>query len=100
MNQNQLKQMMQQAQKMQKDMEKAHAEIQAKTFTASAGGVVEVEMTGDKKLTKVQIKPEVLEADEKEMVEEMIMLAVNNVLSEIEAETEKKLGAYTQGLPF
>ncbi|MGL4589456.1 MAG: YbaB/EbfC family nucleoid-associated protein [Mycoplasmatales bacterium] len=100
MNQNQLKQMMQQAQKMQKDMEKAQAEIESKTFKASAGGVVEVEMTGAKKLVGVNIKPEVLAADEKEMVEEMVMLAVNNVLSEIESETETKLGAFTQGLPF
>ena len=89
---------MKQAQKLQKDMLEAQNEINNKVFE-SKSSLVNVKMTGAKKLIEVKIEADTIESDDIEMLEDMIMVAVNDTLKQIETETEEKLGKYTQGMP-
>lgn len=86
--------MMQQAQKVQKDMMKTKNEIDEMTFI-SKQSMVEVEMKGNKKISKVKILVDSIEKDDIEMLEDMIMLAVNENVGAIDKETEKKLGKFS-----
>lgn len=85
--------MMQQAQKLQRDMLKIKQEIEEKTYT-SKQSLVEVEMKGNKKITKVTIDSDSLDKEDIEMLEDMIVLAVNQNISEIDKEQEQKLGKF------
>ena len=91
--------MLKQAQNLQKEMMKSQEEISKTTFTAE-NGLVKITMKGDKKLEKVEIaKDNALESDDIEMLEDMILVAVNDALSQIDKVTEEKMGKYTKGLP-
>lgn len=91
--------LMKQAQAMQKDMLNAKNEIDGKEFTAE-NGLVKVTLQGTKRITKVEItKENPLETDDIEMLEDMILVAVNDALKQIDDETEKKMGKYTKGMP-
>lgn len=85
--------MMQQAQKLQRDMMKSKEEIDSKTFT-SKQSLVEIEMKGNKEVTRVKINAEELSKDDIEMLEDMIMLAVNENVKNINKETEQKMGKF------
>ena len=85
-----LNQLMKQAQKMQEDMQKAKEELEATEFSSSAGGgMVEVVMLGNKHLKKVNFKKEIVDPEDVEMLEDLIMAAVNDCISKIEKEEEK-----------
>lgn len=84
--------LMQQAQKMQRDITKKKDELNKKSFTGSSE-LVEVVFTGDKKLVSVKIKEEISN-DDKEIIEDMFVIAVNDAMSKIDKETEEVLGAY------
>lgn len=88
-----LQAMMQQAQKLQRDMMKSKEEIDSKTFT-SKQSLVEIEMKGNKEVTRVKINAEELSKDDIEMLEDMIMLAVNENVKKINKETEQKMGKF------
>lgn len=90
--------MMKQAQKMQKDMLAAKEEIDSKVFTASSSFVT-VKVKGNKEIQEVKIDTDHLDKDDLEMLEDMITVAINNALKQIDEETEAKLGKYTQGMP-
>ncbi len=90
--------MMKQAQKMQKDMMNAKEEIDNMTFEGKSS-LVTVEMKGTKELTKVKIDAEAIESDEIEMLEDMIVVAVNEASKKIDQTTEDKMGKYTKGMP-
>ncbi len=90
--------MMKQAQKMQKDMMNAKEEIDNTTFEGKSSFVT-VEMKGSKELTKVKIEAETIESDEIEMLEDMILVAVNEASKKVDEMTEQKMGKYTQGMP-
>lgn len=101
MNPAQLQKMMKQAQKLQTEMQNAQAELERKEFTTSAGGnAVTVAMTGDKKIVSLSINPDVIDPEDKDMLEDMIKTAINNLTATIDQETETTMSAYTQGLPF
>lgn len=86
--------LMQQAQKMQRDMTKKKEELNKKTFVGSSE-LVEVTFTGDKKLVSVNIKQEGnLDEDDKEILQDMFVIAVNDAMKKIDKETENMLGAY------
>lgn len=89
---------MKQAQKLQKDMLEAQNEINTKVFE-SKSSLVSIKMTGSKKLVEVKIDADTIEKDDIEMLEDMIMVAINDTLKQIEKETEEKLGKYTQRMP-
>ena len=85
--------MMQQAQKIQRDMLKAKSEIDEKLFV-SKQSLVEVEMKGNKQITKIKITAETIDKEDIEMLEDMITIAVNENIKAIEKETENKLGKF------
>lgn len=77
-------QLMKQAQKMQADMERAKAEIQATEFeSVVGGGMVRVVMMGDRTVKAIDIKPEIIDPDDKEMLEDLILAGVNDALAQI-----------------
>lgn len=76
--------LMRQAQKMQEDMAKARKELDETEFSSSVGGgMVEVKMMGGRTLKSISIKPEVVDPDDVEMLEDLIVSAVNDVLGQI-----------------
>lgn len=84
-----LQNLMRQAQKMQEDMQKAKEELENKEFTASVGGgVVQVVMTGDRKVKNILIKPAVVDVDDIETLQDLIMAGVNDALGQIEKEEQ------------
>lgn len=85
--------MMQQAQKLQRDMMKAKNEIDEKKFT-STQGFLTIEMKGTKEVKSVKIDKENLDKDDIEMLEDLISLAVNDNVKKIEKETESKMGKF------
>ena len=83
-----MQQMMAQAQKMQRELKKAMAELAEKEFVVSKGGAVTVTVLGSKEIKSINIEVDAFDADNKEMVEDMIALAINEALEKIEAESE------------
>ncbi|MBV7389285.1 MULTISPECIES: YbaB/EbfC family nucleoid-associated protein [Enterococcus] len=92
--------MMKQMQKMQKDMTKAQDELNASIFTGSStNDLVKVTFTGDKKMQGIEINPELIDPEDPEMLQDMLVLAVNDAMSKINQVTESTMGKYTKGLP-
>ncbi len=92
--------MMKQVQKMQADMQKAQEELEQKEYTSVVGGgAVEITMTGKKSVTSVKIKPEVVNPDDVEMLEDLISAAVNDVISKIEADSSDTMQQITGSMP-
>lgn len=80
-----MQQLMRQAQKMQQDMQRARAELDEREFTSSVGGgMVELTMLGNKTVKSLSIKPEVIDPNDKEMLEDLIVSAFNDVIAKIE----------------
>ncbi len=92
-----MNQILKQAQAMQKDMMKAQEEVGKMTFTATKD-LVTVEVNGNRQVTKVILADDI-DTEDLEMLEDMILLATNDALSQAEAEMEKKLGKYSKGMP-
>lgn len=91
--------LMKQAQKMQKDMEKTQEELQSKTFEASAGGgAVTVVVTGKKELKEITIKPEVVDPEDVEMLQDLIMAAMNEAIRKAEEAVNGEMGKITGGM--
>ena len=86
--------MMQQAQKIQKDMMKEKKEIEEKTYIDTESFVT-VEMKGTKEIKKVSIDMDSLEKEDIEMLEDLICVAVNNNIKKIDKETESKMGRFS-----
>ena len=84
--------LMQQAQKMQKDMEKKQSELAKKEFVGISE-LVDITLTGDKKIVNVNIKIDgSLDEGDKEILQDMIVLAFNDAMKKIEEEQKKALG--------
>ncbi len=91
--------MLKQAQKMQEQMLKAQQEIEETVFEASAGGgMVTVKANGKKEVLEIKIKPEAVDPDDIEMLEDLCMVAVNDALSKADDLTRDKMGSLTGGL--
>ena len=91
--------MLKQAQKMQKDMEKMQEEIAAKEVEASVGGgAVVVKVTGAKSLVSIKINPDVVDSDDVEMLEDLILTAVNQALDAAEELSSSSMGKITGGM--
>lgn len=90
--------MLKQAQKLQKDMVKTQEEINAMVFEGKSS-LVTVKMDGTKKLLEAKIDAEELEKDDIEMLQDMIVIAVNDAIKQIDKVTEQKMGPYTKGIP-
>lgn len=95
-----MQKMLQQAQKMQAEMGKEQEELNNTEFTAqSGGGAVKVVLDGSKKFKSIEINPEVVDPDDVEMLQDMILAAVNAGIEEVEKVQEERMGKYTEGLP-
>lgn len=93
--------MMQQLQKLQKQMEEAQAKLADELVTATAGGgAIKVTMTGDQKCKSVVIDPELLKDADAEMLQDLVLSAVNMALNESRALQEKLMGPVAGGMPF
>ena len=91
--------MMKQAQKMQQEMLRMQAEQEAKTFTAKAGGgMVSATVNGKHELVNLEINPEAVDPDDVEMLQDMILAAVNEAMRTADAEAANNMSRLTGGL--
>jgi DNA-binding YbaB/EbfC family protein len=91
--------LMQQAQQMQDQMAKAQAELASETVEASAGGgMVTVRATGAGDIVGITIDPKAIDPDDPELLEDMVLAAVNEALRSAQSLAQSKLGAVTGGL--
>ncbi|MBQ3890240.1 MAG: YbaB/EbfC family nucleoid-associated protein [Lachnospiraceae bacterium] len=91
--------LMKQAQRMQRQMEESQKELETKEFTAKAGGgAVSVTVTGAKVVKSVEISKEVVDPDDVEMLQDLIVAATNEALSQVDEENSKVMGKMTGGL--
>ena len=90
--------MMKQAQKLQKDMLNAKEEIDNTDFEVTKS-FVSVKSKGNRKIESIKIDMESLEKDDIEMLEDLLQVAITELMNTIDKETEKKMGKYTQGMP-
>lgn len=91
--------MMKKAQEMQKNLQKAQDELKTTTVTGTAaGGAVEVTMSGQFDVTALKIKPEVVDADDVDTLQDVVMVAVNDAVRKVRDVTEAKMKSATDGL--
>ena len=91
--------LMKQAQRMQRQMEESQKELESAEFTAAAGGgAVEVTVTGKKEVTKIKLDPEAVDPEDVEMLEDVIMAAVNEALRKAEEASAANMAKLTGGL--
>lgn len=91
--------LMKQAQKLQKEMEEMQKNLETKEFEASVGGgAVVVKANGKKEVTSINIKPEVVDEDDVEMLEDLILSAVNEALRKADEESSNSMGKLTGGM--
>ena len=83
-----MQQMMAQAQKMQRELKKAMAALAEKEFVISKGGAVTVTVMGNKEVKSINIDKDAFDPENKEMIEDMIALAINEAIAQIEEEAE------------
>ena len=94
-----MKKMMKQAQKMQRDAAAAQQEIAAMTFETSAGGgMVKATATGEMAITDITIDPAAVDPEDVEMLQDMVMAAVNEALHTAEETRQSELGKLAPGM--
>ena len=94
-----MQQMMRQAQKMQQDLARVQQELEEKEVTASAGGgMVSVTVTGKKVVKAIEIKPEAVDPDDVEMLQDMIIAAVNEAMRAAETDSNNSMSKLAGGL--
>ena len=88
--------LMKQAQRMQRQLEEQQKALSEKEFTAKAGGgAVEVTVTGEKMLKAIQISPDAVDPEDVEMLQDMILAAVNEALGQVDAAMQSMMGGMT-----
>ena len=91
--------LMKQAQKMQRQMEEQAKEMETKEFTATAGGgAVEVTVSGTKKVLKVKLDEEAVDPDDVEMLEDLIVAAVNGAMDKVDEVSASAMSKFTGGM--
>lgn len=96
---NNMNQMMKQVKKMQEQMMKAQEELGTKTIEGTAGGgVVTVSINGHKKLLDIKIKPEAVDPEDIEMLQDLVLTAVNDALTKADDIANQDMGKYTGGM--
>ena len=88
--------LMQQAQRMQKELTKKKEELNKKVFNGKSE-LVDVEVSGERKVLSVKFKSDSFEKDDLEVLQDMVAIAMNDALAQIDKETESMLGAYGGG---
>lgn len=96
-----MNQMVRKAQKMQEDIGKIQEELAVKEFTKQVGGgAIELVMTGDKQLKSVTLKPEVVDPEDIEMLQDLIISGVNEILKEVDDYGAAEMEKVTGGVSF
>ena len=98
-----MQQMMAQAQKMQRELAKAQNELLEKEFSVSKGGAVTVKMLGSHEVVSIEIDEDALEPENKEMIQDLIALAINEIIETIEeekADINERITGRREGLGF
>jgi nucleoid-associated protein EbfC len=96
---NNMNQMMKQVKKMQEQMMKAQEELGTKSAEGTAGGgVVTVVVNGHKKVQSIVIKPEAVDPDDVEMLQDLVLTAVNDAMAKAEEMANKDMGRFTGGM--
>jgi DNA-binding YbaB/EbfC family protein len=99
MTMNNMNQMMKQVKKMQEQMMKAQEELGTKVIEGSAGGgVVTVTVNGHKKVQNIIIKPEAVDPEDVEMLQDLILTAINDALTKADELANKDMGKFTGGM--
>ena len=93
-----MQQMLMQAQKLQREMQKKQAELEEQEFTISKGGAVTVVVKGDKSVKSVSIDKDAMDPDNKDMVEELIALAINEAIDQIKAKEAEISSSVSGGM--
>ena len=93
------KNMLRQAQQMQAQMAKIQEDLaEARTEATAGGGVVKVTIIGGSKVESIEIAPEVVDPEDIEMLQDLVMAAINEAMDTAQAEAAKKMSAITGGL--
>lgn len=88
-------QLMKEAKKMQADLEKSQEELSVKEFEATAGGgAITAVVSGEKKLKSITIKPDVVDPDDVEMLQDLILTCVNEALRKVDSAQADQMGKY------
>ena len=96
---NNIQQMMKQVQKAQEDMQTKQAELETAEYTAtSGGGMVEVTVTGKHQVSRLSIKPEIVDPDDIEMLEDLITAAVNEAMRTADTTGEEEMAKISSSL--
>lgn len=98
-----MQQMLIQAQKMKRELEKAQNQLKTQEFSVTKNGAVTIKMLGDKTITAIEIDDDAFEKENKEMIQELIVLGINELTKQISDEEDKINEAITGqkgGLPF
>lgn len=91
--------MLKQAQKMQEEIEQKKAELEEKEYVVSSGGgMVEITMTGSHNVKAIGINPEVVDPEDVEMLEDMLVAALNEATRQIDEEAEREMNSVTGGM--
>lgn len=91
--------MIKQAQKMQEQITELQNDIEEREFSATAGGgAVEVVVTGKKTVKSLTLKPEIVDPEDIEMLQDLIISAVNEAVNNVESTTENEMGKITGGV--
>lgn len=90
--------LMKQAQRMQRQMEEASQALEEKEYTVSSGGAVELVMNGKMNVLSVKIKPEVVDPEDVEMLEDLVAAAVNEAIRQVQADKQAAMGSLAGGL--
>lgn len=94
-----MQQLMRQAQKMQQQMEQAQADLETKEYEASAGGgAVTCKVNGKREIVSLTIKPEAVDPEDVEMLQDMVVAAVNEAMRKADAESAANMSRLTGGL--
>lgn len=91
--------LMKQAQAMQRKLEETNKQLEAMEFEADASnGLVKVTVNGQYRIVSVDIDESILNKDDKEMIQDLIMIATNNAIDKVDNAKKEKFGSMTQGL--
>ncbi len=94
-----MQQMMRQAQKMQKELQKAQQEIAEMTFTGTAGGgMVTAVARGDMSIESISIEPDAIDPEDAEMLQDMVVAAVNEALRGVDQMSNARMSSVTGGM--
>ncbi len=100
---NPMQQMVIQMQKTQRELQKAHAELEAKEFKTNKAGLVDITVMGSKEIVSIKIEEDGFEPDNKEMIEELIRDGLNELFEKIDAEAasiDEKIAGKQGGFGF